>query len=459
VFQKITTWLVIGILGFVPFLGAASAVGAQSESGFPEGIVVEEIASGEVPPTVMAPGALTLERIVMPANTGLPARQVSAIEILYVEEGRLTIADSLGLSSPLAAENSVALRPGSSYTAINDGASDVSFLRLSLVGLSSSATPAAIPIVVGSEASGDVEVTALANFDLTAMPASPTILFLSRATWGAGVDSGEYTQTGPIGMLTESGTLTISSPSGIEGQLGEGQTVLLPADQVLRTRNDGTEEAVALLFGVIPAEGGVVTTSESVPEVEVDPSYLEDISESTTTASDFLYQADTSGGLAEWAGADGWQTVSGMLVNDGRGEGLFKAAPFEIPVADYAIEVEMQFVRGENRSSFGVVAREHSGDGYFAGYHDDGGCGWDWKTICLWGTAYGPIGKADLVIDSEWHVYRLEVQGNTLRVFVDGTLVIETSDNSFLSAGKAGLWSNGAQVNVRRFSIIALGDG
>lgn len=457
-FQKITTWLVIGILGFVPFLGASSLVAAQSESGFPDGIVVEDIASGEVPPTVMAPGALTLERVLMPADSGLPARQVYAIEILYVEEGTLTIADSLGLSSPLAAENSVGLRAGSSYTAINDGDSDVSFLRLSLVGLSNPATPAAIPVVETSDASGDVEVTALANFELTAMPASPTILFLSRVTWGAGVDSGEYTQTGPIGMLTESGTLTISSPSGIEGQLGEGQSVLLPADQVLRTRNDGTSDAVALLFGVIPAGSGVVTTSESAPELDVDPADLDDLLETATTPSGVLYQADTSGGLAEWAGGDGWQTVSGMLVNDGTGEGLFKAAPFEVPMTDYAVEVEMQWVR--DGDSFGVVARLGEVRGYYAGYYDGNDCRYDFEAICLWGADNEePIAKTDLLLDSEWHVYRLEVQGNAVRVFVDGTLVIETSDNSFLTAGKAGLWSDGAQVNIRRFTVIALGEG
>lgn len=454
-FQRIITWLVVGILGLVPLMGASSAVVAQTDSGFPDEIVVEEIATGEVPAGAVAPGTLYLDRVVMPAAAGLPVHEVATGEILYIEQGTLTVADGLGLSSSLQAGKSVYLRAGSSYTAINDGAEDVVFLRLSFVASLGGATPVAVA-VTETESSGSVETTALATAELTALPVSPANLFLSRATWGTGVDSGEYTQTGAIGYYTETGTLTISSPSGIEGQLDEGKTVLLPADSVLRTRNDGTSDAVALLFGVIPANGPAVVTSGA--SVSIDPSKLEGLSESSVTPSGVLYQADTNGGLAEMAGGDGWQTVSGMLVNDGTGEGLFKAAPFQLPTTDYAVEVEMQWVRGGD--SFGIVARMGDTRGYHAGYYDGYDCRYDFKAICLWGADYRkPIAKTDLLLNSDWHVYRLEVQGNTVRVFVDGTLVIETSDNSFLSAGKAGLWSDGAQVNIRRFTISSLGDG
>jgi hypothetical protein len=61
------------------------------------------------------------------------------------------------------------------------------------------------------------------------------------------------------------------------------------------------------------------------------------------------------------------------------------------------------------------------------------------------------------VIDADWHTYRILVQGNVIRVLLDGTLVIETTNNRYLSPGQVGVWSHGAEVNIRRVSVIALG--
>jgi len=47
----------------------------------------------------------------------------------------------------------------------------------------------------------------------------------------------------------------------------------------------------------------------------------------------------------------------------------------------------------------------------------------------------------DLEIGEDWHTYRMEVDGNTLRVFHDGRLALEAVDNRYLTGGKIGLWS------------------
>ena len=36
--------------------------------------------------------------------------------------------------------------------------------------------------------------------------------------------------------------------------------------------------------------------------------------------------------------------------------------------------------------------------------------------------------------------------------------MLETSDNRYLSPGQVGVWSQGAQVNIRRFSVSAIGN-
>lgn len=515
-YQRIATWFVIVVLGLVPLFGVASPATAQdspgSDSGFPEDIFVDDLAAGDVDLSTVSPGALSLERVVMPAGASLESRQVATAELLYVERGEVTLVDNLGLTSTLTEENGVHLRAGATYEARNDGTDDASILRLSLVASGADATPVVAPIAtpIAGSAADDVVVVLLAEFALAEIPTSTATLFLARATWELDVDSGPYTQHGPIGMLVEAGTLTISSPSGIDAQLDEGNAVLLPADQPLRTRNDGGSDGVALLFGVIPAGESAVAivpptptpspTPSPTPEPTVTPAPSptpeptatptpSPTPEPTATptpsptpepipaptpeptptpmpaAGTVLYEADTSGGLAEWSGAGGWQTVGGMLVNDGTSDTpTFIDAPFQPSTLDYAIEVEMQWAR--DGETFGVVARGGDGAGYWAGFAPD--CNWEPNEddIILWAPLIesfcaedGRIAGTEVGLDSEWHTYRLEVQGNTIRVLLDGTVVIETSDNRFLSPGQVGLWSDGAQVNVRRFSVIALGDG
>ena len=156
--------------------------------------------------------------------------------------------------------------------------------------------------------------------------------------------------------------------------------------------------------------------------------------------------------------------MGGMLVNDGTSDApLFIGAPFQPTTPDYAVEVEMQWAR--DGETFGFVARGGDEGGYWVGFAPD--CNWEPNEddIVLWAPLIdsfcaeeGRIAGTEVELDTEWHTYRLEVQGNIVRVFLDGGLMIETTDNRFLSAGQVGLWSDGAQVNVRSFTVIALGD-
>jgi hypothetical protein len=59
---------------------------------------------------------------------------------------------------------------------------------------------------------------------------------------------------------------------------------------------------------------------------------------------------------------------------------------------------------------------------------------------------------------SDWHTYRIEVEGNEMRVFVDGSQLVETVDNTLISneGGQLAIFSYYLQVNVRSFKVIAL---
>lgn len=481
-----TMLLVVCMLALMPLVEVSSQEIVNGKAGFPEDIAVQPLGAGELDSAITAPSTLLLERVVLPPRGGVESRTVEAAELLYVESGTLRLIDGLGLTSTVEGGSGAQLRAGATYSARNGGSGDVSFLRLSLTAEGSAATPAvpqmATPVV--EDGSAGVVVTALAELFLPEIPEAPMTLFLDRATWKSGVDSGPYTQNGPIGMLVESGTLTISSPSGIDGELSEGNPVLLPADQELRTRNDGDSDAVALLFGVIPSGSEAVSavpptptllptaasepTETSLPTAEPTAT-AEPTPEPTATplpaAGTVLYEADTSGGFEEWPNSGGWQTVSGMLVNDGSSEiSSFMPAPYQVGLPDYAVEVEMQWIReGE---TFGIVVRGVDDGGYWIGGTSSCASG---RWLVVWGgpaQALGCPGRErnalpesfiDFGIDNQWHTYRIEVRGNLIRVSVDGTLLLETSDNRYLSSGQVGVWSQGAQVNIRRFSVIALG--
>lgn len=483
------TCIIACAIAAVSLLMSMAPIRAQDESGpsagFAGDIAVQQLASGNADTLPSLPAALQLERILLGSNTSLQPREVTGADLLYVEMGELTVADDLGLASSLAEGEGVLLRAGATYEARNDGPESVSLLRLSLGPSTRDAardatpagTPLATPVVNAQDAA--VTITTLAETDVDALPAAPVRVFLARATWEPGVSSGDYVQNGPIGMLVESGTLTIASPSGIDGELSEGNAIVLPADVALSARNAGDDPAVALLFGVVEAGGGLVepvpptptpapeptATPEptSIPEPTVTPEPTstptpEPTPTPTPTPESALYRADTLGGLEEWGGAGDWKTVSGMLVNDGTNDtqSAYIAAPFQPGITDYAVETEIQFVRGEGSSrSFGIVARASEDGGYWTGWSSYYG-----GALIGAGRDYGDtvIAEADFEPDNDWHTYRLEVRGNSLRLLIDGSVIIETLDNGFLTAGSVGLWSYNAQINVRSFAVIALGD-
>ena len=50
----------------------------------------------------------------------------------------------------------------------------------------------------------------------------------------------------------------------------------------------------------------------------------------------------------------------------------------------------------------------------------------------------------------------MEVQGDVLRLFIDGELAVETGDVRYVDGGQVGLWSGETQISVRSFQVLAL---
>ncbi|MGI8476062.1 MAG: hypothetical protein ACR2OO_06805 [Thermomicrobiales bacterium] len=74
-----------------------------------------------------------------------------------------------------------------------------------------------------------------------------------------------------MALLIEQGTLTVRSPSGIEGQLNIGKGLVLDSGTSPRLRNLGAEVAEALLVGIVPAGGGLLTRPDASPVATMAP--------------------------------------------------------------------------------------------------------------------------------------------------------------------------------------------
>ncbi len=183
-----------------------------------------------------------------------------------------------------------------------------------------------------------------------------------------------------------------------------------------------------------------------------------------------LYQADWSHGLLGWQGTQGWKVVQGQLETDSSSSATF-TIPYQLSVSDYAFEIRLQIVRMLSQnggSSFSIFATKAPGkDGFQAGASN------------LVGSVTRPFGshpQAQAYIDpygdmspntglpvayypgSGWRTYRVEVQGNAVRLLVDGVQIGSASSQQtdVLSNGPLGLSSELVILRVSSVRILTL---
>lgn len=175
-----------------------------------------------------------------------------------------------------------------------------------------------------------------------------------------------------------------------------------------------------------------------------------------------LYKADWSNGLNGWSGSGGWKTVGGMLVFGG--DDSFPSritAPYQPGdegIDDYAVEADIQWLgKGDG---FGVAARSSEEGAYWAGFQ------WcvekyayivpapDEKECRVVGGFSSPFTAYDP--GQGWNNYRLEVKGNRITLFINGTRLLKLVDNQHLYGGQVGVWSYSTQIDVRNFKVIKL---
>lgn len=183
----------------------------------------------------------------------------------------------------------------------------------------------------------------------------------------------------------------------------------------------------------------------------------------TPAASVLPYQADWSNGMGGWTGSNDWAVVNGMLVNDGTHDGTsmtITAPDLFAGITDYTVEADIQVVKAAiYMPSFGFVTRATTDNtGYGVGFHYENGPGYNFDSAVIWQAqsgAAGTIRKQLFSPSTVWHHYLARLKGNTISEEIDGSVVLNATDNTYLRGGRIGLWSDRAQVNVKNFKVTA----
>lgn len=259
-------------------------------------------------------------------------------------------------------------------------------------------------------------------------------------------------------------------------------------------------KTVGLVLLVVAITVAILFRDPAMDRIQILHARLQGVASAGTV----MYQADVGSAFAAWlspgpgrdkASTD-WKLVGDLLVNDGtKAGGSYIQMPYEPANADYAIETDIKVVRlagphpqscvGEGSKSFGLYFREDrdvaddamTGADYLAvTYEDDEGRPGDdcdernikLRSYRIETLASGPstppsstntyvtIDEDPFEPGSGWHTYRLEAKANALRLYVDGELLIQGTDNQFVSSGIVALFSRNVELNVRNFKVIAL---
>lgn len=135
--------------------------------------------------------------------------------------------------------------------------------------------------------------------------------------------------------------------------------------------------------------------------------------------------------------------------------GRFPLAIYEKAlVVNGSVSVSFKAVSGERDQAAGIVWRFKDRDNYYIVranalednvvlYKVEGG-----KRISLEpkGTPSKTYGVKHKVPKQTWSTLKIDFDGPRFAVFLDGTKVMEVEDNTFSSAGKAGLWTKADSV-------------
>ena len=272
----------------------------------------------------------------------------------------------------------------------------------------------------------------------------------------------QFTQANGVGNLTLTLTGSTSSDTALDivlpvaGSQISGLQVFLDGIPTSNYRSidngikvqAGTSAKVTVLYSLrwvqtsqSDFEAGTLTTldAESVPG-------------QVTLAQTTLFSDDFSNAL--WTNSQ-WTVLSGSwTVNNGYYNMVgVPLQPFYTYVSDsswgdFAVETKVQYISGDYTGELDARVNPSTGSRYSLLVCPNLG-GPD-KVLLIkfssWEDTAGTLlGQATVTTDTNWHVVRIELSGNTIKAYNDGRLVFDVIDNSY-SSGTVGFESFGNSV-------------
>lgn len=187
----------------------------------------------------------------------------------------------------------------------------------------------------------------------------------------------------------------------------------------------------------------------------------------TPTASPLYYQADWSRGPGDWVLASHWSwsnaNGSGMLVTDGQESNSWIFPATHLQNADYTLQVAIrrQSYTNVGGPSFGIAVHYAANTGSY---------------VCGVGNAIQPehyflalatghngqiainhdLTRKSVNLDQQWHIYRIDVQGQRMTLSVDGSFVMSVTDATYTGLGQIGLYASAAIINIKDLVVRPL---
>ena len=178
---------------------------------------------------------------------------------------------------------------------------------------------------------------------------------------------------------------------------------------------------------------------------------------------------------SKWNPQGQWQTesVPGLwstlvLASDGSAsccdpENIDLFSPDSTPYDNYAVVARIR-VLGKNNSAtpgqiyFGVIIQAKGDDEVnLLGMIDSSPQAQPTAFFSSIGSGQDPkFFKNYTILDSDWHVYRIEVTGNNLKFLIDGHLIYQLKSTTYLRNARFGLMDSGYDLEISDVSVSSL---
>lgn len=175
------------------------------------------------------------------------------------------------------------------------------------------------------------------------------------------------------------------------------------------------------------------------------------------------YTANWSQGNDGWNGTSDWSVYGGELHNSGLNNHSDDTptitAPFQPNSDDYAMEMTFRTPTQYNGHCFGVTVRgSNSADGTMSGYSINFWCNSRGITSirAFSGSSEGSTYDTQFDPGTAWHTLRVEVKLNTIKLFIDGGLLLNVTDNAYPTGRIIGLWSDQQPLDISSCKISPL---